>query len=203
MNASTPIHAEVFARNRRRFRVGSYGLFAVGVGVVGLTLTGRLAPLGLTPAAAGYVFLAFTPPLALMRRAWWRCPACAQDLGRDLDPGACGQCGVRLREAPANPVAPARTGPEVAREFARRTRRQWLLFGVGGPVVMGVIALRTAWERLPGAPPVALWVVLFVGALGALMLAMRQNWRCPACERPLGRNGTVRHCPSCGVRLLA
>jgi len=39
-----------------------------------------------------------------------------------------------------------------------------------------------------------------VAALGVLWFSLA-NWRCPACEKRLGKDYNPRFCPRCGVRL--
>jgi hypothetical protein len=90
---------------------------------------------------------------------------------------------------------------EFKEEFARRKRRQWRVAAV---VVIAALAMFLALDRFgrvnTGAPPTALLVLFFVVVIGTMIFSIR-NWRCPACDRYLGRNTRINFCPKCGVPL--
>jgi len=86
-------------------------------------------------------------------------------------------------------------------DFAARRRRQLL---ATAPAVAGVVALAVLGEgagtALLGLPP-AIWQPLgAVAILGVVGFSLR-NWRCPACNRYLGRSFNPRFCIKCGVAL--
>ena len=81
-------------------------------------------------------------------------------------------------------------------EFARRQKRQ---IAVAAIIFAGAISLMILRNRSPVTSPVGF--VLFVGAFAAILIFSFQNWRCPACEKYLGKGGFPRFCPRCGVAL--
>jgi len=77
--------------------------------------------------------------------------------------------------------------------FAVRRRRQRLLII---PFVLAVIAITVARNRYGfGAPGILVLMAAVV------MLFSARNWRCPACNRYLGRGLNPRFCARCGVSL--
>ncbi|HEV8377104.1 MAG TPA: hypothetical protein VGR38_12815 [Candidatus Polarisedimenticolia bacterium] len=90
---------------------------------------------------------------------------------------------------------------EYQRLFALKRRRQLILSIPLLGVVLAGLALRDRGGRIPFDLPVALvgpvFLLLIVGAL----LFSFWNWRCPACEKYLGKSLSPRFCPKCGVAL--
>jgi len=87
--------------------------------------------------------------------------------------------------------------------YTRRRRRQIAVSFALVPVLLFVVLRQhRAHEPFLGASPeFAMGAVLAIVG-GALIFSFR-NWRCPACDRYLGRSLFQRHCPSCGVGLTA
>ena len=81
-------------------------------------------------------------------------------------------------------------------EFAKRQKRQ---LAVAGIIFAGAISMMILRHRSPLESPVGL--VLLIGAMAAILIFSFQNWRCPACEKYLGKGGFPRFCPRCGVAL--
>lgn len=81
-------------------------------------------------------------------------------------------------------------------EFARRQKRQ---FAVAAVIFAGAISLMILRNRSPLASPVGF--TLFAGAMAAILIFTLRNWRCPACEKYLGKGGFPKFCPRCGVAL--
>ena len=81
-------------------------------------------------------------------------------------------------------------------EFARRQKRQ---FAVAAVIFAGAISLMILRDRSPFESPVG--ITLLVAAMAAIMVFTFQNWRCPACQKYLGKGGFPRFCPHCGVAL--
>ena len=81
-------------------------------------------------------------------------------------------------------------------EFAKRRRRQ---FGVAAVIFAGAISAMILRNSSPFASPVGF--TLLVAALGAILVFTLKNWRCPACDRYLGKGAFPRFCPQCGVPL--
>lgn len=85
--------------------------------------------------------------------------------------------------------------------FARRRRHQLV---VAVPVMVVIVAAILGHE--PGAGsvyglPVALWAPLLVVVVAVALIVSFVNWRCPACNRYLGRGWNPKFCPKCGVQL--
>ncbi len=88
-----------------------------------------------------------------------------------------------------NPVQP--TGkPSVPEEFRARQRRQKILaFGLF--VVMTPVLVAIKLRRLSIS-----WVIpIVVLILGAMVYSLK-NWRCPACQKVLGRSWNYQICPA-------
>jgi len=85
--------------------------------------------------------------------------------------------------------------------FARRRRNQLLL---AIPIILIVLFVSAKSDRnsssLAGIPAQYLGVAGIVLALCALAFTL-YNWRCPACNRYLGRVIFPRFCTKCGVPL--
>jgi hypothetical protein len=54
--------------------------------------------------------------------------------------------------------------------------------------------------KIPGLSVTAIAPLSFVLVAGALIFSLR-NWRCPACNRYLGRTFNPRYCQGCGFEL--
>jgi hypothetical protein len=81
-------------------------------------------------------------------------------------------------------------------EFARRQKRQFAVAAVifGGAISMMILRNRAPLESGMG-------LMLLLGAVAAILIFTLQNWRCPACQKYLGKGGFPRFCPRCGVPL--
>ncbi len=81
------------------------------------------------------------------------------------------------------------------RSFAEKRLRQAVIGGVAVVALLGLVLLRRN-GIVPTTPLGVMWVL---GVVGIFFLSWR-NWRCPACDRYLGKY--VRSvCPRCGVAL--
>jgi len=86
-------------------------------------------------------------------------------------------------------------------QYALRKRRQLM---VTVPLVLVFIALAMA-DKAEGsffsAVPADVFIpVFFIIIIGALIFSFR-NWRCPACNKYLGKAVSLRFCPKCGIAL--
>jgi hypothetical protein len=85
--------------------------------------------------------------------------------------------------------------------FSVRQRRQILL---AIPLVVVLLSFFLAADERAGTvfgfPLAAVGPLLAVFVIGALLFSLK-NWRCPACDRYLGKVWNPRHCHSCGVAL--
>lgn len=86
-------------------------------------------------------------------------------------------------------------------EFARRRRRQLLVsLPLAAVVILFAVFSRTAEAPPLGLPPAVLGVAVFIFVLGAIAFSL-WNWRCPACNKYLGKGISPSFCPKCGVAL--
>jgi hypothetical protein len=86
--------------------------------------------------------------------------------------------------------------------FDRRKRRQMILGAlVLALLIFGrVLPAATRQEMLAGVPESTVTIGVLVLVLGVIAFSFR-NWRCPACNRYLGRSMNPRFCDKCGVEL--
>ena len=87
-------------------------------------------------------------------------------------------------------------------QFAERRKRQIIL---AVPLVLLFLALSFLTDEknrvaLPGVPAAMVGPLLVAAVVGALLFSLR-NWRCPACDKYLGKGISPRFCPKCGVAL--
>lgn len=90
---------------------------------------------------------------------------------------------------------------EFKRQFATRRRRQYV---AAVPMILIAIMIATT-DRSTGLAfgrfPASVFVpVAIVAMLGIFIFSLR-NWRCPACDKYLGRGANPSFCPKCGVPL--
>jgi hypothetical protein len=90
---------------------------------------------------------------------------------------------------------------EFRQQFARRRKRQILL---AIPLIAAIVGLavlgESEGEALFGLPPTIWGPAFFLLVVGALIFSFR-NWRCPACDRYLGKQMSPTFCSKCGVAL--
>jgi hypothetical protein len=86
-------------------------------------------------------------------------------------------------------------------EFARRRKRQLLVsIPLAAAVLLFGLFGRRAEAPLFGLPPAVLGGAVFAVVLAAIAFSL-WNWRCPACNRYLGKGIGPAFCPKCGVPL--
>ncbi len=84
-------------------------------------------------------------------------------------------------------------------EFAVRRKRQIILaIPVVAFVILAVLSDKVG-VNVFGISRQTIGVSFFIFVVCALIFSFR-NWRCPACDRYLGK-GMPRYCPKCGVEL--
>jgi len=90
---------------------------------------------------------------------------------------------------------------EFRRLFVVRRRRRRLVAATFLALVLAVLVMRLRGvEEVFGVPP-GRWGLYVFGYFVVVVLFSFVNWRCPACNRPLGRYGNPRFCFRCGVPL--
>jgi hypothetical protein len=87
-------------------------------------------------------------------------------------------------------------------EFAARRKRQIILAVPLVAIFIGFALL--ADDRnggvVLGMPAAVVAPAFLVLVVGAIVFSFR-NWRCPACDKYLGKGINPRFCPNCGVAL--
>jgi hypothetical protein len=85
--------------------------------------------------------------------------------------------------------------------FAVRQRRQ---IAMTIPLVVMILAVVFANDESSGTvfgiPLTTIGPAFVLVIIGALLFSLK-NWRCPACNRYLGKVWNPRHCHGCGVAL--
>lgn len=83
-------------------------------------------------------------------------------------------------------------------EFKRRKVKQLIVAVVAVPTVVFLMSLRD----LNVDPKLSEYgqIAGFALILGLLIFSFK-NWRCPACERYLGKSGIPRFCPQCAAQI--
>ena len=90
---------------------------------------------------------------------------------------------------------------EFKKQFADRRRMQLM---VSGPLIILIILFATVNENtglVLGIIPISIFTpILIVAVVGAIIFSLK-NWRCPACNKYLGKAFNPRFCSKCGVGL--
>ena len=87
--------------------------------------------------------------------------------------------------------------PKIIEEFNRRRKRQ-LILAVG--LIGGLMWLTAVIERSAQISNKTQGAVVVAIVLGAVAYSFK-NWRCPACNKYLGKSVFLAFCPLCGVPL--
>ncbi|MFB3921165.1 MAG: hypothetical protein ACE145_05550 [Terriglobia bacterium] len=95
----------------------------------------------------------------------------------------------------------ARDAQRIMDEFKKRRNRQLLVSVPFLGIFVGALWLRDHPGGLPMNFGTTAFLVVFFGAIAALLAFSLWNWRCPACNRYLGKGFGPSFCPKCGVRL--
>ena len=86
-------------------------------------------------------------------------------------------------------------------QYATRRRRQYALtFSLAGLFVALFFFGPRYLGRFTGLSVTTIAPVSFLLVAGALIFSVR-NWRCPACNRYLGRTRNPKYCQGCGIEL--
>ena len=86
----------------------------------------------------------------------------------------------------------------VIEEFSKRLKKQFLVSIPLGIIAVFFIVLKNFNEN-PEIAEIAPKVGF--GFVVALLIFSFFNWRCPACNKYLGKGGAPVYCPKCGAQL--
>ena len=88
---------------------------------------------------------------------------------------------------------------EIKEKFAARRRNQ---IAITVPMIAAVLLLfiSEGKEEVLGIPIVALATAIIVVMLGGIVFSLK-NWRCPGCNKYLGKGMSPKFCAKCGVPL--
>jgi len=86
--------------------------------------------------------------------------------------------------------------PNVIQRFKQRRKRQII---ATIPFIIGLILLIVGSER-GGFSPAIVGPVFLTYVIGMLIFSFK-NWRCPGCNRYLGKGMSPRFCQKCGIQL--
>jgi hypothetical protein len=93
-----------------------------------------------------------------------------------------------------------RSNAEIIEEFKKKRIRQIMAVG---PIILAFIALFSV-EGNPtgifGLPPNAVLGISFALIISVLIFSLF-NWRCPSCNKYLGKAINPKFCAKCGVQL--
>ena len=90
---------------------------------------------------------------------------------------------------------------EFKNEFAARRRKQ-LIATI--PFVILIILFATINENtglVLGSIPISIFIPIFIIVVIGLLVFSIKNWRCPACNKYLGKAFNPSFCSKCGVGL--
>lgn len=85
--------------------------------------------------------------------------------------------------------------------FATRRRRQWIVASVIGLVLAGNLFMENRDGGTIFGLTGSIVAAVMIGVVVAALAFSFWNWRCPACNRYLGRAFNPRFCQGCGVSL--
>lgn len=92
-----------------------------------------------------------------------------------------------------------RSGAEIKAEFKKKRKRQIMAVG---PIILAFIAIMSV-ENNPtgifGLAPRTIMLAAFVVIISVLVFSFT-NWRCPSCNRYLGKAINPKFCSKCGVQ---
>ena len=98
-------------------------------------------------------------------------------------------------------MMPQERKPQIIEEFKRRRTRQLM---VVAPVILAAVFLGWIQDHrsvsIAGLSSSALVGLAIAVVVGAVIFSL-SNWRCPACNRYLGKVFNPSFCPKCGVQL--
>ncbi len=90
---------------------------------------------------------------------------------------------------------------EIRARFAVRRRRQLLVSIPLIALIVGFAFLEDGRTgAIPGIPASVMLPGFLVLIAGAILFSLH-NWRCPACNRYLGKHRSPKYCSKCGVAL--
>ena len=108
-----------------------------------------------------------------------------------------------MRDQPPIPRRPGSRGGAYRLEeaFAARRRRQLLVLAPLFLIVVAIAALADPRSQAVLGVPASTWAPAIFSAIAGAVAYTLYNWRCPACNKYLGRQPNPRSCGTCGARL--
>lgn len=89
----------------------------------------------------------------------------------------------------------------VFEKFRIKRQRQITVAIIILPLVAGLVYLDWAKsDQVLGIPADSYSIMALIGVFAALAYSI-YNWRCPSCNKYMGRNINPKSCPRCGVDL--
>jgi hypothetical protein len=89
---------------------------------------------------------------------------------------------------------------KVQQEFARRRKRQLIATVPTVILILPMLLARDSNKDFLGIPMEACLVGGLL-AIGAALIFAFKNWRCPSCDKYLGKGISPKFCGGCGVKL--
>lgn len=90
---------------------------------------------------------------------------------------------------------------EFRRQFGIRRKRQILLAAPLVALIVGFVALTDERSGSVMGLPLSVAGPAFLVLMVAAVVFSFKNWRCPACDRYLGKGMNPHFCPKCGAGL--
>lgn len=89
---------------------------------------------------------------------------------------------------------------QIKEEFAKRKKRQYILsLPIILILVFAMLVSKHSEIEIFGLPNGIMVGLAFALVLVFVVFTIR-NWRCPACDKYLGRSISMDYCPKCGVK---
>jgi hypothetical protein len=89
---------------------------------------------------------------------------------------------------------------EIIEEFRKRRRRQFIYSGCGVALAMlSRVAVSQLGKKAPWLTD-EVFVGVFMALVATFLIVSFLNWRCPACDKYIGRSLFPNFCQKCGAR---
>lgn len=135
----------------------------------------------------------------IARNRMWKCPSCKKPLGKHLNPKYCPHCSVSFQES--NDNIHSEIDAVLVGKFSAILTRQKIVGIIFFVIFTPLLIVR---YFLPGESDIIsgnIGLILILFFIATTTLYSRYNWKCPNCNKYLGKNVINHSCPNCGVRL--